>query len=496
MSRDSALRVDPLVEAAADASAWLAAADPGQRSHLLEAVAGALDESADDLVAVADRETGLGPVRLRGEVARTTGQLRLFSSAVQEGSWLEVIIDHADRQAAPPRSDLRRLMVPLGPVAVYAASNFPFAFSVAGGDSASALAAGCPVVVKAHPGHPRLSAVVGDLVREALRSAGAPDGVFGVVDGLEEGRDLIRHPDIRAAAFTGSLRAGRQLMDLAASRPDPIPFYGELGSINPVLVGPIHDADQARTIATGLLASFTLGQGQFCTKPGLVLIPGGSPLPDLLSDLLTTPGGRLLTPSIAAAYDDGVSRLDRLEGVRRVATGSRGAAAPGSAPSLVPGQPPAVFVTDVATALAAGHTVLDEVFGPVTVLVEYDSRSELLALLARLPGALTGTVHAHPSDLADLGPAIEVLRTRVGRLLFDEWPTGVAVVWSMQHGGPWPSTTSSLFTSVGVTAMRRFLRPLTYQNTPPSVLPAALQDSNPWRVPRRMDGVLSLPGTD
>ena len=493
MSGDPAMRVDPLVEAAADASAWFAATDPGQRSRMLLAVAHALDESADDLVPVADEETGLGPVRLRGEVARTTGQLRLFSTAVQEGSWLGVSIDHADRQAAPPRSDLRRLMVPLGPVAVYAASNFPFAFSVAGGDSASALAAGCPVVVKSHPGHPRLSAAVGHIVAEALRSAGAPAGVFGVVDGLEEGRDLIRHPGIRAGAFTGSLKAGRQLLDLATSRPEPIPFYGELGSINPVLLGPVRDAEHALTIASGLLASFTLGRGQFCTKPGLVLVPGGSPLPGMLSDLLSTPGGRLLTPSIAAAFDEGVARLEGIEGVRRAATGERGAPAPEGDEPLVPVQPPTVFVTDVATVLSAEDVLLEELFGPVTLLVEYHSSSELMTLLARLPGALTGTVHAHPSDLADLRPAIDVLRTRVGRLLFDEWPTGVAVVWSMQHGGPWPSTTSSLFTSVGVTAMQRFLRPLTYQNAPPSVLPAALLDANPWRVPRRIDGVLRLP---
>jgi NADP-dependent aldehyde dehydrogenase len=453
--------VETAADLAASAAAELARSGPAARAAMLCAVADALETSRSELVDVADKETALGTTRLDGELTRTTGQLRLFADVVVEGSWLEATIDTADSGAVPPRPDIRRLLVGLGPVAVYAASNFPFAFSVAGGDTAAAWAAGCPVIVKAHPGHPALSRHTAAVVADALDRAGAPPGSFGLVEGFDEGRALVTHPAVRAAAFTGSLRGGRALFDLAAARPDPIPFYGELGSINPVVVGPRRAAARAAEVAAGLVASFQLGRGQFCTKPGLVLVPNGSALPELVA-----------------------GQLHRVVGV--------GPSDGPSADRRVPGRPPTVFATTAATVLAAPGVLLEECFGPTTLLVEYGSAEELADVIAAIPGALTASVHADDDDLADLEAALHSLQERVGRIVFDGWPTGVAVNWSMQHGGPWPATTNSLFTSVGATSLRRFLRPLTFQDAPAAVLPQALQDANPLHIPRRIDGVLQL----
>jgi NADP-dependent aldehyde dehydrogenase len=481
--------VETAADLAASAAAELARSGPAARAAMLCAVADALETSRSELVDVADKETALGTTRLDGELTRTTGQLRLFADVVVEGSWLEATIDTADSGAKPPRPDIRRLLVGLGPVAVYAASNFPFAFSVAGGDTAAAWAAGCPVIVKAHPGHPALSRHTAAVVADALDRAGAPPGSFGLVEGFDEGRALVTHPAVRAAAFTGSLRGGRALFDLAAARPDPIPFYGELGSINPVVVGPRRAAARAAEVAAGLVASFQLGRGQFCTKPGLVLVPNGSALPELVAGQLHQGAGPMLTEAIATGYDAGVAALAATAGVRVVGVG------PSDGPSAdrrVPGRPPTVFATTAATVLAAPGVLLEECFGPTTLLVEYGSAEELADVIAAIPGALTASVHADDDDLADLEAALHSLQERVGRIVFDGWPTGVAVNWSMQHGGPWPATTNSLFTSVGATSLRRFLRPLTFQDAPAAVLPQALQDANPLHIPRRIDGVLQL----
>lgn len=482
--------VEELVANATAIAGSLAATDLVTRSALLHSIADALDADREFLVNIADHETGLGVARLGGEVARTSSQLRLFAEVVQEGSWIEAIIDRAEPSAGPPRPDLRRMLVPIGPVAVFAASNFPFAFSVAGGDTAAALAAGCPVIVKAHPGHPQLSERTAEIVRAGLASAGAPTGAFGLVQGLEAGRALVEHPGIRAAAFTGSLRAGRLLFDLANARPDPIPFYGELGSINPVIVGPVRDEAAARVIASGLIGSFTLGQGQFCTKPGLVFLPSGTQIPAIIADELTAQGARLLTTSIASSFDAGIAAIEAVAGVRVVARGRTGN--PDSS-GRVPAAPPTVFAADVATAMASRDVLLEECFGPTTLLVEYESADEISRALELMPGALTASIHAAEQDLAELSDLIALLRDRAGRVIFNAWPTGVAVTWSMQHGGPWPSTTCPLFTSVGATAIRRFLRPITYQAAPQQVLPPALRDGNPWRIPVRRDGVLRYP---
>nr|WP_260312198.1 MULTISPECIES: aldehyde dehydrogenase (NADP(+)) [unclassified Rathayibacter] len=452
-----------------------------ERALWLEAVATALDSRSDDLVAIADAETHLGSPRLPGELARTTAQLRLFAAVIREGSYLEATIDHADPANTPPNGDMRRLLVPLGPVAVFAASNFPFAFSVAGGDTASALAAGNPVVVKAHPGHPETSTLTAEIVMAALVAAGAPDGLFALVSGHEAGIALVEHPLITAVGFTGSVSGGRALFDRAVSRLVPIPFYGELGSLNPVVITAAAAAARGAELAAGLAGSFTMGAGQFCTKPGLVFVPSGSDFAAALApEIPTRRGAVLLTESIRASFPRGLAALSAEPGVSVVA---------GDPEQGADGATAVALRTDVATLLKRPDVLLEECFGPVTVLVEYASEAELLATLAVVPGSLTATVHAEPEE--PLGDLVDALRSKAGRLLFGGWPTGVAVTWSQQHGGPYPASTS-VFTSVGATAIRRFLRPVTYQTAPAAVLPAALRDGNPLGIVRRVDGVLGV----
>lgn len=445
-----------------------------RRAELLDAVADALDAAADELVAVSGEETALPEGRLRGELARTTAQLRKFGDVVREGGYLEATIDHADPSDVPPRPDLRRVLRPIGPVAVFAASNFPFAFSVAGGDTASALAVGCPVIVKTHPGHPRTSELTARLVAEAL--AEAPEGVFQTVAGFEQGLVLVDAEPIEAVAFTGSLRAGRALLERCTARPRPIPFYGELGSLNPVVVTPDADAARGVELAAGLAGSFQLGDGQFCTKPGLVFVPEGSVLEAALPAHVAVGEPRMLTQAIADGYETGRQRASAIPGVEVIAGG-------GSATA------PTVLAADAATLLAHDE-LLDEVFGPVTVLVRYRDAAALDAALGMLEGSLTMTLHAEPGE--DITGLADWAASRAGRVLFGGWPTGVAVSWAQHHGGPWPAT-NTVFTSVGATAVRRFLRPVTYQDAPASVLPPALRDDNPLGIPRRVDGVLQLP---
>ncbi|GAA3704093.1 aldehyde dehydrogenase (NADP(+)) [Microlunatus aurantiacus] len=468
--------------AAASAAPAVAAASREERARWLEAVADALDAAKAELVPVAVAESHLPEARLTGEVGRTTGQLRLFAAVLRDGGYLEVIIDHARPDATPPQPELRRLLVPTGPVAVYSASNFPFAFSVAGGDTASALAAGCPVVVKAHSGHPELSRRTAAAVSAALAGAGAPDGIFGLIEGTEAGRVLIQEPAITAGAFTGSLTGGRALFDLASGRPAPVPFYAELGSINPVVVTADAVSEDGAALATGLVGSFTLGAGQFCTKPGVVFVPAGAGFEQLVAASM---GGAtaapLLNQRIATGFGQGLGALAEHDAVAVVA-GAR-SAADADAPE------PLVLATTAAAVVDDPEALLAECFGPVTLLVSYASADELAAALATVEGSLTGTIHAAEGE--DVRDLTALLAPRVGRLLFGGWPTGVAVTWSQHHGGPWPATTS-VHTSVGATAIRRFLRPLTFQDAPEAALPPELHESNPLGVPRRVDGVLEV----
>jgi NADP-dependent aldehyde dehydrogenase len=480
--------VDAVATAAAAAAPELAELPLGRRAELLRAVAAALESDRDAIVALADAETGLGPARLAGELTRTRVQLEMFAGVVADGTVLEVIIDRADPAALPaPRPDLRRMLVPIGPVAVFAASNFPLAFSVAGGDTASALAAGCPVVLKAHPGHPALSAHCARLVTGALAGAGAPAGTFGTVVGVDAGRALVTHPAIAAASFTGSLAGGRALFDLAAARPDPIPFYGELGSLNPTVFSPGAVAARGAELAQAFVDSVTLGAGQFCTKPGLLFLPAGHGLaPTLAAALAAAPLGPLLGGRIKAGFQRTAAALAGAPGVRPIV-----------APATVDGGggyrvAPALLQVAAADLVAHPAQLLVECFGPAALVVEYGSTGELAAALDAVPGSLTATLHAEATTEAALArDLLGRLGRRAGRVIFAGWPTGVAVAWAQQHGGPWPATTAPLHTSVGVTAVRRFQRPVAYQNLPDALLPEPLRDANPLGVPRRLDGRIS-----
>ncbi|MCT9088335.1 aldehyde dehydrogenase (NADP(+)) [Streptomyces sp. ASQP_92] len=473
-------------------AAWAtrgALADLSVRAVLLRTAADLLDASAEHVVEAADAETALGPVRLTGELARTSAQLRAFAEAVEEGAFLDIRIDHADASRMPPWPDLRRIKVPLGVVAVYAASNFPLAFSVPGGDTASALAAGCPVVVKAHPDHPATSELCVSLLRRAAAQAGLPEDVVVLVHGFTAGVELVRHPLVSAAGFTGSVRGGRALFDAAAARPAPIPFHGELGSLNPVVVTAAAAEERGQQIGAGLGASMTMGVGQFCTKPGFVLAPlgeaGDALLKALTAAVSDTDAGVMLDHRMRDAFVAGVTERAALPGVEAPVTPGAGGE------HTVSGG----FLTVPASLLAeegAHDLLLEECFGPVTVVARYADESEIGAVLSRLPGNLTATLQLSTAEARGEGSGAQLLAELshlAGRVLVDGWPTGVAVAPAQHHGGPYPATTSTS-TSVGATAVERWLRPVTYQSTPQALLPPELRDDNPLGLPRRVNGVL------
>ncbi|WP_079252227.1 aldehyde dehydrogenase (NADP(+)) [Streptomyces sp. MP131-18] len=482
----TAADVDAAVRAAH--AALPALADRETRIALLRAAADELEADGTRIIASADAETALGGTRLTGELARTTGQLRAFADEVADGAYLGVIIDHADTSLTPPRPDLRRYKIPLGVVAVYSASNFPLAFSVPGGDTASALAAGCPVVVKAHPDHPATSERCGAALRRAAAAVGVPQDVVSVVHGFEAGVELVKHPLVTAAGFTGSVRGGRALFDAAAARPVPIPFHGELGSLNPVVITEDAARERAEQIGGGLAGSMTLGTGQFCTKPGFVLAPAGEAGDALLAALTAKVAeaapGVLLDGRMRDAFTAGVRERAALDGVGApVAAGEAGENA------VTAG----ILTVDAARLAAEGpHDLLiEECFGPVTVLVRYETAEQAAAVLSRLPGNLTATLHLSAAEGEEEDGTGARLLARLtplaGRILVNGWPTGVAVTAAQQHGGPYPATTSTS-TSVGATAIERWLRPVAYQDAPAALLPPELRDDNPLGLPRRVDG--------
>ena len=468
-----------------------ARAFPGYRQKSADEVAGFLESISqniealgDELIELTQSETALPSERLKGERVRTVNQLKMFAGVVREGSWVEATIDHAEPERKPlPKPDLRRMLIPIGPVAVFGASNFPLAFSVAGGDTASALAAGNPVIVKAHPAHPGTSELVARAVVAAAKETEMPAGVFSLVQGQspEVSLAVVEHPQTKAVGFTGSLRVGRALFDAAARRPEPIPVYAEMGSVNPVFVLPGALREHGAEFAEGLKQSVTLGVGQFCTNPGLVVGVRGEAFERFLgrADELfaAAPPGTMLNAGILRGYTEGVERLRRL--TRR---GAESAAADTSRTQAAA----YVFSTDAATFLD-NHELGEEVFGPSTLVVACEGMEELRRVAQRLEGALTATIHGTPEDLREYAWLVSVLEQKAGRLVFNGFPTGVEVCAAMQHGGPYPATTDARTTSVGTAAIKRFARPVCYQNFPQESLPVELRDDNPRQLWRLVD---------
>jgi NADP-dependent aldehyde dehydrogenase len=493
--------INAAVALAGTAAPALRELPPTTRQGWLYALADTLEAHSAELVELADAETALGSARLSGEVLRTAGQLRFYADVAVEGSYLGVTID----DATPTSPRLVRINRPIGPVAVFGASNFPFAFSVLGNDTASALAAGCPIVAKAHPAHVGLSVRLAELTEQTLVYHGAPPGPFALVIGQQAGVDLVRADGIEAVAFTGSQTGGLALRAVAEQRPRVIPVYAEMGTVNPVVITR-GGAARLVDVASGFVGSLTLGFGQFCTKPGLVLVPAGHDGARVLGEALmaSAPQPVMLTRAIAEAVDTALGQL--------VAAGA-------SVICTVPGpeagwSAPAAVLSAPLAALVQGSRLLDECFGAVALVVEYADNDELRRALAVLQGSLTGTVIAASpeaaspeavspaaADLAakdpdatdpDAGWIVEELSRTAGRVTVGDWPTGVAYTWAQQHGGPWPATSDAQATSVGAAALNRFVRPVAYQSAPDAWLPAAGRSDNPWGLPRRLNGLLHV----
>lgn len=461
--------VDQAVQAAEAAFADFAATSRADRAALLDAIADQIEARADALTAIAVAESGLPEARLQGERGRTTGQLRLFARHIEAGNYLDRRHDVALPDRAPlPRPDLRMIQRPVGPVAVFGASNFPLAFSVAGGDTASALAAGCPVVVKGHPAHPGTSAVVAEAISAAVAACGLPGGVFSMVQdgGVAVGTALVTHPMITAVGFTGGLQGGRALFDLCAGREVPIPFFGELGSINPMFLLPSAVAARGAAIGQGWAGSLAMGAGQFCTNPGVAVVIDGPDGDALVAATVETLGGVaaqvMLTDGIAAAFREGA---DRMAGAAKVLTGAVCAGREAS-PWLLQ-----VTGEDWATNPALAH----EVFGPLGIVIRVKSEAEMISVAAGLAGQLTATLHLDAGDHPLAARLLPHLERKAGRVLVNGYPTGVEVADAMVHGGPYPASTNFGATSVGTMAIRRWLRPVCYQNMPEGLLPADLQ---------------------
>lgn len=479
--------LEPIVAKAAAAAPILARTTPEERARALVAAAQALEAAGPLLVPIAIEETGLGEARLTGEVTRTALQLRMFAETVVQGAYLNPRIDEVDPAfALGVRPDVRRTHVPLGPIINFAASNFPFAFSVAGGDSAAALAAGCPVILKAHSGHPKLSDATGDVIREALHGAGMPEGVFQVIHGQDEGTAVLKDPRIKGGSFTGSIYVGRLLADIAAARPTPIPFYGELGSVNPVFISHAALEERAQMIAEGYVTSVSGSAGQLCTKPGFLFVPEDHGIAGHIEHAANQVSEhRLLGPRIAQSYAERRAAILDVPGVHALHEGGIRFDDEGQGFAT-----PTIVSLSLATLREHRKTLIEEVFGPMSLIIEVPHEEPYAPLMAELfEGNLTGTLHLSEAEktgdtenVNDIRDLIEVIILQVGRVLFDSWPTGVAVTPAMTHGGPWPATTNDSSTSVGSAAIERFQRPITYQNVAQVFLPAELRDDNPRDV--------------
>jgi NADP-dependent aldehyde dehydrogenase len=482
-SQATAAEVDAAAKAAAAAYPQFRSLPASRRAEFLEAIADEIDALGEDFVALVCRETALPVARIQGERGRTSGQMRLFAKVLRRGDFYGARIDTALPERQPlPRPDVRQYNIGIGPVAVFGASNFPLAFSTAGGDTAAALAAGCPVVFKAHSGHMATAECVADAILRAAERAAMPAGVFNMIYGNAVGADLVKHPLIQAVGFTGSLKGGRALCDMAAARPQPIPVFAEMSSINPVLLLPTALQQRGSEIARELSASVVLGCGQFCTNPGLVIGLRSTEFSDFLRDfaarMAEQPAQTMLNAGTLDSYRRGLDSLLAHPGIEHLA-GTRQTAGKAQ---------PQLFLADVSLLLNGDGLLQEEVFGPTTIVVEVADKSELLAALRGLHGQLSATLVAEPEDLAPFADVLALLEQKVGRVLFNGYPTGVEVCDAMVHGGPYPATSDSRGTSVGSLAINRFLRPLCYQNCPDQLLPPALQNANPQGIARLVDG--------
>jgi 2,5-dioxopentanoate dehydrogenase len=477
------------VSLAKDASPIFAGRSGRERAGLLRRIAENLGVGGAPIIDRAHLETGLPMARLQGELGRTIGQLKMFAEILEEGSWVDARIDEPDYARKPaPRPDIRSMLRPIGPVAVFGASNFPLAFSVAGGDTASALAAGNPVIVKAHPAHPGTSELVGKLIQKAVQENGLPPGVFSLLfdAAVDVGVALVRHPIVKAIAFTGSAVGGQALMRLAAERPEPIPCYAEMGSTNPMFILPGAMRERGATLAQELLGSFTMGSGQFCTKPGLVFVPKNEVaefVHGLQVSVSTLGPHGMLTKAIATKYTNSIKKRMN-DGSAQVMSSAKTILEENAACSAT------VFEISLQEFLT--HPELEEeVFGPTTLLIHYGEKDAILAAAEKLHGHLTATIHGTEEDLAHANDLIRILETKVGRILFNGYPTGVEVCHAMVHGGPFPATSDGRTTSVGSRAILRFARPICYQDCPDAALPAELQKANRLGVMRMVNGKLT-----
>lgn len=482
--KDASSQINAKARAAGEAFQLYRRRSGEEKARFLEAIADEIERLGEPLIHICSKETALPQPRLQGERARTTGQLRLFASLLREGSWVGAKVDTALPHRTPlPRPDLRQMQIPLGPVMVFGASNFPLAFSVAGGDTASALAAGCPVIFKAHPAHPATSHLVAEAIDKAVKSTGMPEGVFSMVYSEAEGAmQLVQHPAVKAVGFTGSYRVGKIIFDAAAKRPEPIPVYAEMGSVNPVFVLPQALKSRGEKIAQGFAGSLALGVGQFCTNPGLLVYPhqeGASFLPAVQKAVEETAGGCMLTQAIHETFTQQITNLKKEGKVQVLAEGKAS-----EGPNAVY---PVLFKTDYTT-FCETENLNDEMFGPASILIEGRTKEDLLQFARKMHGHLTATVHGTEEDLTEYHELLQILEQKVGRVLINGFPTGVEVSHAMVHGGPFPATTDSRTTSVGTTAIYRFTRPVCYQDFPQALLPEELKDENPLNIWRLING--------
>jgi NADP-dependent aldehyde dehydrogenase len=485
----TALEINETMDAAKSATATMRKLSLKKRAALMYSIADALENSGDELIQVAMAETNLPEARLKGERGRTVFQLRSYAKACEQGTWLEASIDTAIPDKVPAKPDIRKMLVPLGPVVVFGSSNFPFAYSTAGGDTASAFAAGCPVIVKAHPAHPQTSEIVANIIHEAVKQNGLPSGVFSHLHGasFEVGKALVMHPYTKAVGFTGSYVGGKALYDMANQRKEPIPVFAEMGSVNPVYLLEEKLSADAEQIAVNYAGSITLGVGQFCTKPGLIIGIKGEGLDRFMNELsnqiIAMQPGKMLHAGIAKAYHENKEQVLNQEGITVLATSSGEASSNLGMPTI---------------ATVSGHVFLNnkllhqEVFGPYSLVVECADEEEILEIAEQMEGQLTTTVMATDNDVLMNDSLLDAIAEKCGRMILNGVPTGVEVCLSMHHGGPFPSTTDSRFTSVGAGAIKRFARPMSFQNFSNHFLPLELQNENPLQISRTLNDVLSI----